>query len=169
MADKIKKIISPEGIKAARNELAYFFRLIAFESGVGGPEWEYKLRKYLEQNESSLPRNPKDRSYARGNLNTQLMDTKMTWNVFKQALLFLGATKVKLKIELTWPKGAVTHHEMNIRMRNADKELSQAEIDVETPPGAIRPASGDNRALTAQPQFDDEDDDSPPFEVEPTE
>lgn len=136
MADKIKKIISPDGIKAARNELAYLFRLIGWETGVGGPEWEYKLRKVLEQNEKNVPSNPKDRSYARGNLNTQLMDDKMTWNVFKQALQFLGLTKVKLKIECTWPDNTVTLHEMNIRMRNSTRERNLAEIGASAPDAA---------------------------------
>jgi hypothetical protein len=151
MADKIRKIISPEGIKNARNELAYFFRLIAWEIGLGGPEWEYKLRKYLEQTDRTVPSNPKERSYARGNLNTQLMDNRMTWNVFKQGLLFLGAIKVKLKIELTWQNGRTTIHEMNIRMRQNENEPTVAEVDAETPPAAYKAPSADALQMPVEP------------------
>jgi hypothetical protein len=94
MADKIRKIVSPEGIKEAKNELAHLFRMICWELGIGPNEWEYKLRKYLELTEASIPRNAKDRSYARGNLNAQLMDKKMTWTTFMRGLKFLGVTKI---------------------------------------------------------------------------
>jgi hypothetical protein len=50
-------------------------------------------------------------------------------------------------------------------MRNADKELSQAEIDVETPLTARRPVALADQTGPAQPPHD-EDDEGPPFDVE---
>jgi hypothetical protein len=126
MADKVQKIISPEGIKNARNELAHLFRTIAWETGVRGPEWEYKLRKYLEQLGPQL-KTAKDRSYARGNLNAQLMDRKMTWRTFIEAMNFLGALRMRLKVELDWPNNQSSTHTMQVRLRQSHRERSVAE------------------------------------------
>lgn len=137
MADRIRKIISPDGLKKAKNELAYLFRLIAYEIGLHGGLWENNLRKYLDRTEHGVPKNNKDRSYARGNLNTQLMDDKMTWNVFMQGLKFMGASKIKFKVELTWPSGRTTTHSMNVRVPQPE-ELSIAEIELGVPPGVAK-------------------------------
>lgn len=137
MADRIRKIISPDGLKKARNELAYLFRLIAYEIGLHGGLWENNLRKHLDRTEHGVPKNNKDRSYARGNLNTQLMDDRMTWNVFMQGLKFLGASKIKFKVELTWPSGRTTTHSMNVRVPQPE-ELSIAEIELGVPPGVAK-------------------------------
>lgn len=137
MADRIRKIISPDGLKRAKNELAYLFRLIAYEIGLHGGLWENNLRKYLDRTEHGVPKNNKDRSYARGNLNTQLMDDKMTWNVFMQGLKFMGASKIKFKVELTWPSGRTTTHSMNVRVPQPE-ELSIAEIELGIPPGVAK-------------------------------
>lgn len=137
MADRIRKIISPDGLKKAKNELAYLFRLIAYEIGLHGGLWENNLRKYLDRTEHGVPKNNKDRSYARGNLNTQLMDDRMTWNVFMQGLKFMGASKIKFKIELTWPSGRTTTHSMNVRVPQPE-ELSIAEIELGVPPGVAK-------------------------------
>jgi hypothetical protein len=133
MADKIRKIVSPEGIKEAKNELAHLFRMICWELGIGPNEWEYKLRKYLELTEASIPRNAKDRSYARGNLNAQLMDKKMTWTTFMRGLKFLGVTKINFAVSLTHPSGKVTEHRMGIRTRLTAEDLSLAETEVSLP------------------------------------
>jgi hypothetical protein len=138
MADRIRKIISPDGLKRAKNELAYLFRLIAYEIGLHGGLWENNLRKYLDRTEHGVPKNNKDRSYARGNLNTQLMDDKMTWNVFMQGLKFLGATKIKFKVELTWPSGRTTTHSMNVRANVPEEQLSIAEIELGIPPNVAK-------------------------------
>jgi hypothetical protein len=137
MADRIRKIISPDGLKRAKNELAYLFRLIAYEIGLHGGLWENNLRKYLDRTEHGVPKNNKDRSYARGNLNTQLMDDRMTWNVFMQGLKFMGASKIKFKVELTWPSGRTTTHSMNVRVPQPE-ELSIAEIELGVPPGVAK-------------------------------
>jgi hypothetical protein len=138
MADRIRKIISPDGLKRAKNELAYLFRLIAYEIGLHGGLWENNLRKYLDRTEHGVPKNNKDRSYARGNLNTQLMDDRMTWNVFMQGLKFLGATKIKFKVELTWPSGRTTTHSMNVRANVPEEQLSIAEIELGIPPNVAK-------------------------------
>lgn len=130
MTDKVRLIISPEGLRKARSELAYFFRKIAYKAGVNGTVWDYRLRRYLDNLQNS-PRNSKDRSYARGNLNTQLFDDRMTWNVFKQGLIFLGATKVNMRLEITWESKKVRVYDMDIRMRQTEVHLTPSEQDLE--------------------------------------
>lgn len=127
---KINRIISPEGVKEAQGELAFFARKILQDIKMTGPRWEYKLQLFLEKHAKHIPKNAKDRSYARGNLNTQFMSRHMTWRTFIEFLMFLGPTKIRFNLELEWPNRVKTYHGINIRTRQMSEDiLSDEGID----------------------------------------
>lgn len=127
---KLSRIISPEGLKEARTELAFFARKIMGDIGMTGPRWEYYLQLSLEKSAKRIPKNTKDRSYARGNLNTQFMGSNMTWRTFVEFLMFLRPRKLRLTLEVEWPNRVITTHSMRIRTRQmSDDMLTPDSID----------------------------------------
>jgi hypothetical protein len=130
-SEKIKNILSPDGMKQAQGELSFFFRKILWNIGMTTHLWEFKLQRFLERHERTIPKNAKDRSYAKGNLNTQFTNPQMTWRTFMEALMFLGPKKIRLDLHLEWPRGDTTVHTMNIRTRQmSDDMFSVAEEDI---------------------------------------
>lgn len=124
---KLNRIISPEGLREAQSELAFFARKILGDIKMTGPRWEYYLQTYLEKSAKHVPKNPKDRSYARGNLNTQFMSNNMTWRTFIEFLMFLSPRKIRFTLELEWPNRTVTKHSMNVRTRQMSEEMLTAD------------------------------------------
>lgn len=147
---KLNRIMSPEGIREAQGELAFFARKILSEIKMTGPRWEYKLQMFLEKHAKTIPKNAKDRSYARGNLNTQFLSENMTWRTFIEFLMFLGPTKIGFKLELEWPNRVKTTHGINIRTRQMSEDiLSDEGIDTGNWPAPLPPpttASADEPA-----------------------
>lgn len=167
-SDKIKDILSPDGARKAEGELSYLARIILRDVGMTNYIWESKLQEYMERNKKRVPKNKKDRSYYRGNLNTQFTNPKMTWRVFLEFLRFLNPIKIKITVSMTWGGShKTTVHSVNIHTRNEGRAKSIAEEEIALP---IREGerlehqipSDDNTVITADettspPVNEDED------------
>ncbi len=126
-SEKIRKILSDEGVKESKGELSHFARTILQDIHMTPALWEYRLQRYLEKHEGLVPKNAKDRSYARGNLNTQFTSDSMTWRTFMEFLRFLGMTKIKITFDFTWDGFRKSTHVMNIRTRQSPEDSLLAE------------------------------------------
>lgn len=143
-SEKIKRILTQDGLKEAVGELSYFARKILHDINMTPSLWEIKMIQYLERHQPNVPSNPKDRSYARGNLNTQFTNQQMTWRTFMEFLLFLNPIKIRLELHLTWANNRTTIHTMNIRTRQGGDLASPADEEfapVSPPADLERPES----------------------------
>lgn len=100
----------------ARGVLAFLFRAVIHDRNIKMLEWNRKMNNFLDDPRNSIPRNGKDRSSARGNLNKELHRTRMTWKVFEKALRFLGPIRVRFEVHLTWANRETSVHHVEIPM-----------------------------------------------------
>lgn len=114
MKDEKKDILDQrdKGISQARGALAKLFRTILYDLQIGGPEWEVLMQRVLDDPRGPAPRNSKDRSSLKGNLNKALKGDRMSWKKFMEALRLLGPAKAKIEVHLIWPKGKTTIHDV---------------------------------------------------------
>lgn len=138
-SEKVKSILTPAGIASAKNELAFFFRRICSELHWDIYRWEAKLQRYLDRNAKLIGSTSKDRSYARGNLNSQFSADRFTWRTFMDALRFLGPSSARLTIELGWAGGRKTYHTTRLNLRQHGTVGEDAD-DIEMLEGAANPA-----------------------------
>lgn len=99
-----------KGISKSRGVLSKLFRTILYDIGISGPEWENLMQRVLDDPRGPAPRNSKDRSSLKGNLNKALKGPRMSWKTFQKALRLLAPVSARLEIHLTWQKGVVTVH-----------------------------------------------------------
>lgn len=116
-SEKVKTILSRQGIASAQNELAFFFRRICSDLRWDPIRWESKLQRMLDRNKKLIGTSTKERSYARGNMNAQFTADKLTWRTFMDALRFLGPRGAKLYIELEWAGNRRTQHAIRLNLR----------------------------------------------------
>jgi hypothetical protein len=128
-SEKVKTILSKQGIASAKNELAFFFRRICSELKFDPIRWEGKLQRWLDRNKSLIGSTSKDRSYARGNMNSQFTADKLTWRTFMDSLRFIGAVGAHLTLELEWAGKRKTYHQikLNLKQGNTQEETADDE------------------------------------------
>jgi len=126
-SEKVKNILSKQGIASAQNELAFFFRRICSELRFDPIRWEAKLQRYLDRNKNLIGSTNKDRSYARGNMNAMFTADKLTWRTWMDALRFLGARGAKLTLELDWPGNRKTYHQIRLNLKQGSSPEDAAD------------------------------------------
>lgn len=99
-----------KGVRTARGVLSRLFRTILFEQGIDGPRWEMLMQRILDDPRNPAPRNSKDRSSLKGNLNKALKAPRMTWKTFEKALRLLAPESVRFEVHLKWFNGKTTIH-----------------------------------------------------------
>lgn len=102
--------LDDRGVSRARGVLSRLFRVILCQVKLSGPQWEMLMDRMLNDPRNPMPKNSKDRSSQKGNLNKALKGDRMTWKTFEKALRFLAIQKVKFIVEPTWANGRTTHH-----------------------------------------------------------
>lgn len=103
-----------KGVEQTIGVLARLFRQILFDLDVNPFKWAMMMQRYLDDPRNGIPRNSKDRSSARGNLNKELRRPKMTWKVFRKALMFLGPVEATFIVRLKWQGGKTTEHDVKL-------------------------------------------------------
>lgn len=103
-----------KGMGRATGVLARLFRLILVENRIDIPRWSRLMDRYLDDPRNGIPRNGKDRSSARGNLNKELRRETMTWKVFRKALQFLGPVSIRFEVHLTWANKVTSIHHLDM-------------------------------------------------------
>lgn len=124
------------GADRARGLLARLFRLILWENNFNGIKWAQHMERLLDDPRRGLSRHTKERGILKGNLNKELRDDRMTWNVFfGKALPFLNPLKVRFIVQITWRNHRVTNHSIELLMDGAAAdEMEEGESSPETPP-----------------------------------
>ena len=105
-----------KGAEKATGALARLFRELLKDIGMTPMAWSSKMERFLDDPRNRIPRNGKDRSSARGNMNKELCRPTMTWKVFRKGLQFLGAVHVRFEIHATWPNRTKTVTGINIQL-----------------------------------------------------
>ncbi len=101
------------GARDARGVLAKLFRVVMKNIGFNHTRWEVQMQRVLDDPRNPVPRNSKDRSSFKGNLNKALKSDRMTWKVFEKALRFLGPRSIRFEIHCTWANGKTSIHGFN--------------------------------------------------------
>lgn len=122
MTEKLKTMLaSPDkGMSSAEGVLSRLFRQILADNNVGAYAWNNLMERYLNDDRNGIPKNGKDRSSARGNLGKELSRPAMTWKVFRKALQFLGARRIKFTVECEWSNRRRTVHSVNLDLGATD-------------------------------------------------
>lgn len=106
--------------KHAKDELTFIFRSIVqakFQKNITFA-WYGLMEKFLNDSSNGIPANGKDRSSARGNMNKALRSGTMSWKIFKVALKFLGAHRVKFQVAIDWgPNSPITVHHITRNLK----------------------------------------------------
>lgn len=97
-------------ISKAKGVLSRLFRIILYQNNVRSTQWEMLMDRLLSDPRNPIPKNAKDRSSQKGNLNKALRGDKMTWKTFERGLRFLGIRSIRFIIEPTWANGRTTRH-----------------------------------------------------------
>jgi hypothetical protein len=119
-----------KGVETAEGVLARLFRQILFDLNVRPIRWAAMMARYLDDPRNGIPKNSRDRSSARGNLNKELRRPKMTWKVFRKALMFLGPLRVRFIVELDWKDRDTTVH--MVQLNNCTDEDSDGVTAADT-------------------------------------
>lgn len=147
MKDDKKDILEQKdkGISKARGALAMLFRTILYDLDITGPEWEVLMQRVLDDPRGPAPRNSKDRSSLKGNLNKALKGDRMSWKTFQKALRLLGPNRLRLEAHLEWPKGTTTVHHIKQHVGGFRPEdfvdvdgAKKGKFSVQTAPASIR-------------------------------
>lgn len=97
-------------VSKGRDVPSRLFRIILSREEIGGTVWEILMDRLLNDPRNPMPRNSKDRSSQKGNLNKALKAENMTWKTFEKGLRFLGVKKARISVDLTWPNHKTTSH-----------------------------------------------------------
>lgn len=120
-----------KGAEKATGALSRLFREILKDINIQPMAWSSLMERFLDDPRNRIPRNGKDRSSARGNMNKELCRPTMTWKVFRKGLQFLGATSVRFEVHATWPNRSKTVTGINIQLAPSsharDKTVSTLE------------------------------------------
>lgn len=129
MYDEQNDILNDDkkGVEQTIGVLARLFRQILYDLNIDTYKWSRHMQEYLDDPRNGIPRNSKDRSSARGNLNKELRRPKMTWKVFRKALMFLGPLEATFIVRLKWRTGRTTEH--SVKLVTADTHQSEAAPD----------------------------------------
>ncbi|MBN22751.1 MAG: hypothetical protein CL678_15810 [Bdellovibrionaceae bacterium] len=106
----------------ARDPLAKLFRVILRDINIGVKQWGQLMELYLDNPRHRIPKNGKDRSSARGNLNKELRRSYMTWKVFMKGLSFLNIKHVRIELHATWWNRRVTIHSVGLQLNRIPEE-----------------------------------------------
>lgn len=78
--------------------------------------WDRLMNQYVNDARNCIPRNKKEQSSARGNLQKELLKPEMTWKVFLKGIRFLGISSFEFKINAKHSNGKHTTHSHNVNL-----------------------------------------------------
>lgn len=78
--------------------------------------WDRLMNQYINDARNCVPRNKKDQSSARGNLQKELLKPEMTWKVFLKGIRFLGITSFEINIIAKHANGKQTIHSHSVNL-----------------------------------------------------
>lgn len=106
-------------IVKARGPLSRLYRIILADLKIGPMVWDRLMERYLDDPNNHIPKSGKQRSTERGNLSKQLTSDPMSIKGFLKGMKFLGATRLKITVEITRRK-ETSVHSVELEMASAD-------------------------------------------------
>ena len=124
MSEEVNQMLQADdkGVAEATGTLSKLFRQILLDVGVTPMQWSKLMQGYLTNPRNRVPKNGRDRSTHRGNLNKELRKPNMTWNNFKRGLIFLSPVKIRFEVHLTWNNKRTTLHGVTLTNRTFREE-----------------------------------------------
>lgn len=109
MKEYLKDLLERQdkGIYEAQDMLAYLFRMILYDLDIRSNRWEVLISRMMADPRNPAPKNSRDRSSQKGNLNKAFRGNRMTFKTFIKGLKFLEARKLKIVAELTMANNKV--------------------------------------------------------------
>lgn len=102
--------IKPKNAKSgggSAGALSVMFIKIVSAMGMHDNLWNRLMTQYLLDKRNNIPANRSDQASARGNLQKEMFNEKMSWKVFIKSLRFLNVTKFEFIIRPHYPNGDV--------------------------------------------------------------
>lgn len=129
LQDPDKQVVEAKG-------LARLFRQMLAELGVNPMKWHQLMNAYLNDPRNRVPKDSRAKSSTRGNLNKELMKSRMTWKNFERGIRFLNPVEAEFSVKLKWRGGRTTVHRLKMlgeprRLRDRGDALSNEEDDEE--------------------------------------
>lgn len=118
-------------INEGRNLITRLWRKILHSRRMSIAQWSKQMSLYLNDPINNIGSNPKRISQARNNLQKEILKDNMTWNNFEKAIKFIGAVKMRIRIDLHYPNGKVHHHEEEIYFGNQQPQDDDEGIEDE--------------------------------------
>jgi hypothetical protein len=81
-------------------------------------KYDQLMHRYLLDARNCIPRNRKEQSSARGNLQKELLKSDMSWKVFMKGLRFLEVLSIDISITLTHSDGKKSTHSTSVNLGN---------------------------------------------------
>lgn len=123
--------LEDRGLSKAQNVLSYLFRKILFQTQLSGTRWEFLIGRWMADPRNPAPKNSKDRSSQKGNLNKALKSDRMTWKNCEKGLRFLGVIKLKITAECTWANGKTTAHSVTKELGHPNPEDFDFDLEID--------------------------------------
>ncbi len=145
MKEYLKDLLERQdkGIYDAQDLLAYLFRMILFDLDIRSNRWEVLIDRMLADPRNPAPKNSRDRSSQKGNLNKAFRGNRMTFKTFIKGLKFLEARKLKIVAELTMANNKVHAYSVSQDLGGFSTEdfedLDFVSVDEDTKPITVTP------------------------------
>jgi hypothetical protein len=155
---------SDKGVGEASGVLSRLWRQILADRNMNPYTWGQLMQSYLDDPRNGIPRDIRDKSSVRGNLNKELKRPRMTWKVFMKGLRFLSPRWVRFEIHFGWDDGTESVHHLDMGSKGPQLQArSVASIYAEaTAPQLTLPAPEKvnteelERMMGTDPQVDDD-------------
>lgn len=90
--------------------LAYIFRRILWDENIDKDKWNELLTAYVENPVTGTPQDKATLGQERNARDRDFRSTRISWNVFRRALIFLGVEHVRYTLNMTWERDQRTVH-----------------------------------------------------------
>lgn len=124
---KAEKILPEINSGGTDSILASMFRTIIDEMAMNHIRLQHLMNMWLNDPKNGIPRNIKDQSSARGNLQKELFKTKMSWKVFCKGLRFLNIVRFEFVIRAHHSNGNITEHTKAVNLGNMQESSEDEE------------------------------------------
>jgi len=101
--------------------LSALYHKILAELGIGMDRWGVLMERYLSDPKNCIPQNQRDKSSARGNLNKELLQDKMSWRKLCTGLRFLNVLSFEITLTLKHANGVKTVHSQIVKFDSTDE------------------------------------------------
>lgn len=112
-----REVSEPKGPSTSSSVLSRIFRNMTVDLGLSAlSAWDRLMNQYINDARNCVPRNKKDQSSARGNLQKELLKPEMTWKVFLKGIRFLGIISFEINIIAKHANGKQTIHSHSVNL-----------------------------------------------------